>query len=388
MKSLNKLPKSTNLGILFSLKKGKSISTFSAVFLMIAASLSAFAQCPTTNVVENPQEFQWTHHPVSANNPQAYYSGVMEVGEETFNINGETLTTRAYRQQGGNYSIPAPTIRVVPGNKYVLRLQNTLPYAPKNETDNIFKDPNVVNLHTHGLHISGESPGDDITRSFEGGFGGDFVYDIPADHMGGTFWYHAHHHGSSFLQVSGGMFGMLIVDDGNDGIPANVEAMTERELIFGFLDPGAAGTGGDQLMSGSLSPTWTINGLVQGNICIPPNTWQHWRVLLADRNAAIKTLEFGPGVEVMLMSRDGVWRTVAPKAITSNTLELTGASRADFAIRATTNSWIEINGTTVATITATGTTDTSVHPFAADGVSTWSANRPNYLRSTYRNECK
>ena len=59
----------------------------------------------------------------------------------------------------------------------------------KASVHNVFKDANIANIHTHGLHISGESPGDDVTRAFEGGFGGDFVYDIPADHMGGTFWY-------------------------------------------------------------------------------------------------------------------------------------------------------------------------------------------------------
>jgi FtsP/CotA-like multicopper oxidase with cupredoxin domain len=93
-----------------------------------------------------------------------------------------------------------------PGNKYVLRFHNRLPYQPASTAMNVFKDPNVSNAHTHGLHISGESPSDDVTRSFEGGFGGDFVYDIPANHMGGTYWYHAHHHGSTYLQVSGGAF--------------------------------------------------------------------------------------------------------------------------------------------------------------------------------------
>ena len=109
-----------------------------------------------------------------------------------------------------------------PGNKYVLRFQNRLPYEPLEAGHNVFKDPNASNVHTHGLHISGESPGDDVTRTFPGGFGGDFVYDIPADHMGGTYWYHAHHHGSTFLQVSGGTFGSLIIDDANDGMPAHV----------------------------------------------------------------------------------------------------------------------------------------------------------------------
>ena len=215
------------------------LRSFLTILLLGLFCSNVQGQCPNNNIVENPQEFIWTFHPVTANNPEAYYSGVMEAGEATFTINGETLTTRAYRQQGGSYSIPGPTMKVVPGNKYILSFHNTLPYEPLSPDHNVFKDPNVSNMHTHGLHISGESPGDDVTRSFEGRRGGDFVYDIPADHIGGTYWYHAHHHGSTFLQVSGGMFGMLIVDDGADGIPANVAAMTEREIILGFLDPDA-----------------------------------------------------------------------------------------------------------------------------------------------------
>ncbi len=333
------------------------------------------AQVPTENIVDNPEEFQWTYQ----SSPEPHYTGIMEVGEATFTINGETLTTRAYRQPGGSYSIPGPTMKVVPGNKYVLRFHNTLPYEVKSEEHNVFKDPNVSNMHTHGLHISGESPGDDVTRSFEGGRGGDFVYDIPNDHMGGTYWYHAHHHGSTFLQVSGGLFGMLIVDDGADGIPSTVANMEEREIILGYLDPAAAGTGGDQIMSGTLSATWTINGLVEGNIVMPPNTWQHWRVLLADRAANMKTIEFGPGVEVMLLARDGVWRTVAPKEITTNQLQMTGASRADFAIRSTADSWLKVNGTTVANIYVDGTANAIGNPFDTDGTQ-WSAVRPEYLR--------
>ena len=144
--------------------------------------------------------------------------------------------------------------------------------------------------------------------------GGDFVYDIPPDHMGGTFWYHAHHHGSTFLQVSSGAFGLIIIDDSSDGIPTNVANMAERHLIMAYLDPSVAGTGGDSLISGTLDPTWTANGTVAGNLCMPPDTWQHWRVLLADRDARTKTLTVGAGCEVALMARDGVWRTEVRRA--------------------------------------------------------------------------
>jgi FtsP/CotA-like multicopper oxidase with cupredoxin domain len=354
-----------------------------AALLCVTIVLPAWAgpsPAPQGQLISDPVPFQWTYHPVTANNPAAYYSGTLEVGEATFAIAGETLTTRAYRQAGGNYSIPGPTFTMVPGNKYVLRFHNTLPYEAPSPQHNVFKDANISNLHTHGLHISGESPGDDVTRFFEGGFGGDFVWDIPADHMGGTYWYHAHHHGSTFLQVAGGAFGLIIIDDANDSLPANVAAMEERQLVLGFLDPDAAGTGGDTLMSGTLQPTWTVNGVAGGAIAMPPDTWQHFRVLIADRDAMERDVTFGPECEVVLLARDGVWRTSAPKQLLSNSIELTGASRADFAVRTALDSYIEVNGTTVATILASGTPDPTPHPYASNGFSQWSASRPSYLR--------
>lgn len=358
----------------------KKISALVLFIVLLIPQLVNATTCPSTDVVIDPPAFQWTHHPVSASNPAEYYSGTLEMGEVTLNINGETLTTRAYRQEGTEYSIPGPTMNMAPGNKYVLRFQNTLPYQPLSPEHNVFKDPNVTNVHTHGLHISGETPSDDVTRFFEGGFGGDFVYEIPADHMGGSYWYHAHHHGSTYLQVSSGAFGMIVIDDGADGIPQNVAAMQEKLMEIVYLDPSVAGTSGDTLVSGTLNPGWTINGKPSGNVCMPPNTWQHWRVLVADADARTKTLEIGAGCEVALMARDGVWRTVVPKDITNNTLNLSGASRADLAVRCSGDSSIIIENQTVANIFVDGVADVTVHPYAADGASQWNSFRPAYLR--------
>ena len=357
----------------------------SKMMAMIACLLTglgtAQAQtCSSSNAVDEPPVFQWTYHPVSADNPEAYYSGELEMDASTFTIGNETLTTRVYRQVGADFSIPAPTIMMEPGNRYVLRFKNSLRYEAPNPAHNVFKNPNITNVHTHGLHISGETPSDDVTRMFEGGRGGDYVWDIPADHMGGTFWYHAHHHGSTLLQVSNGAFGMMVIDDANDGIPVNVQAMTERHMVFGYLDPSTKGTGGDTLVGGTLAPTWTLNGKKDGDVCMPAGEWQHWRVLLADRDARLVDFEIGSECEMELMARDGVWRTTAPKTLTTNSVSLTGASRADIAVRCSGNSTISIGGGQEAQIIVEGTPDTTVHPFNTDGVSTWQADRPVYLR--------
>lgn len=332
--------------------------------------------CSATNAIQDPTEFQWT--------PQSgYYMGTLEFGAATLNIGGATLTTRAYRQAGGSFSIPGPTIRMTPGNTYVLTLKNLLPYAPASTAENTFKDPNVTNVHTHGLHVSPMSPSDDVLRLINGGYCGDYVYDVPSDHMGGTLWYHPHHHGSTFLQVSGGAWGLLLIDDVFDGVPAGVAAMTERQLVIGYVDPSVAGTGGDTLISGTLSPTWTVNGAVNGSLCMPANEWERWRVLVADADAMERSFAVGPNCEVALLARDGVWRSVAPLAIPARSLQLTGASRADLAVRCSADSTISVGGTIVANVIADATLppDTSVGPYSNGATGgTWSAQRPTYLR--------
>jgi len=356
------------------------------LFLTLVVPLFAYAtSCPTTDVVTDAPLFQWTYD--SAGD---YYSGTLIMDEVTLTLNnGETLTTRAYAQAGSQPSVPGPTVVMAPGKKYVLKFENRLAYEPLSDLHNRFKDPNVTNLHTHGLHTTGDTPGDDATRIFEGRTGGDYVFDITSDHMGGTFWIHAHHHGSTYLQISSGAFAMVLIDDAADGIPSNVAAMEEKLLTLGYLDPSVSGTGGDMLVSGSLSPGWNVNGTVDGNICMPTNTWQHWRLLVAAADVKAKDVSVGDNCEVALLARDGVWRTMVPKDLATNTLSLTGGSRADIAVRCTDDSTLEVGGTVVANIYADAglpqVPANVANPYAADGSSQWASFRPGYLRDL-RNE--
>ena len=369
------LRQSTDLrGIMFRIF---SIALVLACLLTLVPWSGASASvCPTSNVIEDPVTFQWTDQ-------GTYWSGTLEIGPAMLMVGSDTLTTRAYRQEGGTFSIPGPTINMTPGETYVLTFKNLLPYEIPSTAHNEFKDPNITNIHTHGLHVSPETPADDISRKINGGYCGDYVYEIPSNHMGGTLWYHAHHHGSTYLQVSAGALGMLVIDDSLDGVPPNVAAMKERHLAVAYLDPAVAGTGGDTLISGTLAPTWTVNGRVSGNLCMPVGEWQHWRLLLADRDAKTKTVSVGAGCEVALLARDGVWRTQAPLLLTSNSIDLTGASRADLAVRCSTDSTLQVGSTVVANLYADPNlpVDVMVGPWDGGAVGDlWSATRPPYLR--------
>ena len=139
-----------------------------------------------------------------------------------------------------NYSLPSPTIYMKRGNKYYIKLINNLgPESSTNPTiNNVIKDPNTTNLHTHGLHISGESPGDNVYIKINPGNEYTYEYNIPCDHSGGTMWYHPHHHGSTYSQVGQGCAGALIIEDDKEfeGLLDWYTNMTQYILVMTFLD--------------------------------------------------------------------------------------------------------------------------------------------------------
>ena len=63
-----------------------------------------------------------------------------------------------------------------------------------------------------------------------------YVYNIPPDHAGGTFWYHPHRHGSTAGQAGGGMAGALIVDDEPTAIPPQIRDAPDLPITIFSLD--------------------------------------------------------------------------------------------------------------------------------------------------------
>jgi FtsP/CotA-like multicopper oxidase with cupredoxin domain len=104
----------------------------------------------------------------------------------------------------------APTIRVAPGQKLRVDLDNRLEPCSEEQhkQHSCFND---TNLHTHGLWVSPLGNSDNVLISIKPGEHFRYEYDIPADHPAGTFWYHPHRHGNGFVQVGSGMAGALIV---------------------------------------------------------------------------------------------------------------------------------------------------------------------------------
>jgi FtsP/CotA-like multicopper oxidase with cupredoxin domain len=70
---------------------------------------------------------------------------------------------------------------------------------------------NTTNLHTHGLHLSPAGNGDNVLLNIAPQTKFPYEINVLADHPAGTFWYHAHRHGSTAVQVASGASGVLIV---------------------------------------------------------------------------------------------------------------------------------------------------------------------------------
>jgi len=245
-------------------------------------------------------------------------------------------------------SIPGPLIRLVTGNVYKLTLRNA--------------GTEVTNLHTHGLHIVGDGDSDDVLRQVMGGGNClDYTWDIKSDHPGGTYWYHAHHHGISEKQVGGGAFGMLIVED-NVALNPVVPSWAANELLL-------------QVSVFVYTSEMFANGRTNEVIDIAANQWYRLRVSMVSANAVPYNFTFDDQgmCDIHKVASDGIWRSQIPGP-KSSVWELTGASRADFAIRCNTpNALVPVfyrDDELIAQIWV-GPAETNVHTMEE-----WTPNRP------------
>ena len=135
---------------------------------------------------------------------------------------------------GFNDTSPGPTLRVRAGDTLRILLKNHMKpeQVSTHSVHNDFRQFDTVNLHTHGLHVSPLVPGDDIIDTFVlPGEEFQYVYKIPEDHMGGTFWYHPHYHGATAAHVNDGAAGLFIIEDAANQLPAEVALLEEHVVV-------------------------------------------------------------------------------------------------------------------------------------------------------------
>lgn len=176
---------------------------------------------------------------------------------------GTPVNVRVRSFQADSPLLASPTIRARPGDTVRLTFRNELDFSPaEGDTAMSTTEPHgfdVLNLHTHGLHVSPEGNSDNVllmiypastppggmhSCEHEGHGGGpefckkgrfDYEYKIPADHPSGTYWYHPHKHGAVALHLGSGMAGALLVEDdkkGLESLPAVKAAKGSEKVLL------------------------------------------------------------------------------------------------------------------------------------------------------------
>src|SRR5438045_1624149 len=122
----------------------------------------------------------------------------------TTTIAGCPVTLRTY-----NGRLVGPTLRVKPGDVMNVTLDNKLPAETPNEVERQYVQEasnayiatrpnsfNTTNLHTHGLHVSPAGNSDNVLLAIAPQTQFPYEIKVPKTHPPGSFWYHAHAHGS------------------------------------------------------------------------------------------------------------------------------------------------------------------------------------------------
>jgi FtsP/CotA-like multicopper oxidase with cupredoxin domain len=155
---------------------------------------------------------------------------------------GETLSFAIVNRLPPNPPAHYPTPSVeIPLVRNAMEAMNPLASgltraSGKIDPDNNPHGFNTTNLHVHGIQtlphlFDPVGTSDPAAMMIEIQPGESFRYDfpVPPDHPSGLYWYHPHKHGSTDVQVSGGMAGLIVVRGPIDEVP---EIAAAREIFM------------------------------------------------------------------------------------------------------------------------------------------------------------
>jgi FtsP/CotA-like multicopper oxidase with cupredoxin domain len=246
------------------------------------------------------------------------------------------------------------TLKVRAGDTLRLTLTNSLPFDPLDYLctatpvpgDNAPRGFNITNMHLHGVHVSPNSPADNILLLVRSGDTQHYVYDIPKDHPPGTYFYHAHFHGSVALQVASGMAGALIIEGKLDDIPA-IKAAGTKVIAFQTQRFNDAGVCDDYAILQNSTQVY-VNGQVTPVIRMRPGEVQRWNMINSSHQQNVDlALDDHPFTVLCL---DG---NPLPKTAQTSLLRLIPGNRADVLVKADKVGTYALQGGTVAGMLAT-----------------------------------
>ena len=151
----------------------------------------------------------------------------------------------------------------------------------------------------------------------------------------GTHWYHAHKHGSTTLNVSNGMTGVVIIEGTyDDEINANYKpygGIREQVIVINQIGVTPRREGGTEAPKG---PYFSVNGRLQPTITMQPGEVQLWRI--ANTSSRAGALFQAP--------KDVKWRQLAQDGVQFNndnyiasensSFMLASGNRADLLVKA------------------------------------------------------
>lgn len=151
-------------------------------------------------------------------------------------LDGVTVRLRAY-----NGVVPGPILDLRAGETLLLTVDNQLTPYDSSDWDGDHNVPHhlsATNIHLHGMDVIphlfdpfGTSNPQAPMLAIGPGEVYTYPFDIPADHPGGLYWYHPHHHGSTAVQAVSGMAGAVVVRGTIDEVP-EIAAAREKFLVL------------------------------------------------------------------------------------------------------------------------------------------------------------
>jgi FtsP/CotA-like multicopper oxidase with cupredoxin domain len=170
--------------------------------------------------------------------------------------------------QGDNL-YPAPTLKVDPGERLVIRLGNGLTgltiedffdpkYIKKGEEVPLYPEQLTsapLNLHVHGVHVSPKGNSDNVMLHIAPGMANTYVYDIPKNMPQGAYWYHSHLHTVTTAQTYAGLAGLLAIGRTDGNIPlvtANRIPIRNMILQYNYVSDRKGG------LAQLNSPSWPM----------------------------------------------------------------------------------------------------------------------------------
>lgn len=316
------------------------------------AHLTGKAPAVPLDLVPQPQVLEFAQKaktpytdPPEVRSQNGALTTTLTVAKSHLTIGNDKVFLRTYNER-----LVGPTFRVKPGDTLKITLKNTLPPDPDHGVPNTLHAFNTTNLHTHGLHVSPSGNSDNVLLAVEPGKTQDYEIKIPAAHPAGTYWYHAHHHGSVAAQVGSGMSGAIVIEGGEDAVPA-VAAAQERVLVLqqipyfktkdmpeGLIEP--------EYQDAIFGPgTWakmdrftTVNGLELPVISARPGAVERWRLIdtgvretIHLRLMKVENGKLGEALPLHVIANDGISLGAAEN---HSTVELWPGYRADVLVHA------------------------------------------------------